>query len=76
MICIYLYLLLSSVCVYVCAYICGMRESNRGQKVCGASVFNLGGNSGSFWIVTTMPMYVEFRVCVCVYTSQFMYNKL
>ncbi len=31
-----------------------MRESNRGQTVCGASVYNLGGNSGSFWIVTTV----------------------
>ncbi len=56
MICIHLYLLFSSVCVYVCVCICGMRESNRGQTVCGASVYNLGGNSGSFWIVTTMPM--------------------
>ncbi len=56
MICIHLYLLFSSVCVYVCASICGMRESNRGQTVCGASVYNLGGISGSFWIVTTMPM--------------------
>ncbi len=32
-----------------------MRESNRGQTVCGTSVHNLGGNSGSFRIVTTMP---------------------
>ncbi len=56
MICIHLYLLFSSVCVYVCVCICGMRESNRGQTVCGTSVYNLGGNSGSFWIVTTMPM--------------------
>ncbi len=56
MICIHLYLFFFSVCVYVCACICGTRESNSGQKVCGASVYNLGGNSGSFWIVTTMPM--------------------
>ncbi len=58
MICIHLYLPFSSVCVcvYVCACICGMRESNRGQTVCGASVYNLGGNSGFFWIMTTMPM--------------------
>ncbi len=44
------------VCVCACACICGMRERDRGQTVCGASVYNLGGNSGSFWIVTTMPM--------------------
>ncbi len=58
MICIHLYLFFSSVCVCVCVCvcICGMRESNRGQTVCGTSVYNLGGNSGSFWIVTTMPM--------------------
>ncbi len=58
MICIHLYLLFSSVCVcvYVCVCVCGMRESNRGQTVCGTSVYNLGGNSGSFWIMTTMPM--------------------
>ncbi len=57
MTCIHLYLLfLVCVCVYVCVCICGMRESIRGQTVCGTSVYNLGGNSGSFWIVTTMPM--------------------
>ncbi len=57
MICIHLYLLFSSVCVcVVCACICGMRESNREQTVYGASVYNLGGISGSFWITTTMPM--------------------
>ncbi len=47
---------LSEPVTYVCAYICGMRESNRGQTVCGASGTNLGGNSGSFWVGATMPM--------------------
>ncbi len=53
MICIHLYLFFSSVCVCVCV---NLRGSIRGQTVCGASVYNLGENSGSFWIVTTMPM--------------------
>ncbi len=54
-----------------------MRESNQGQTVCGTSGYNLGGNSGSIWIVDYYA-YVSLISCVfvCVYTSQFMYNKL
>ncbi len=59
MICIHLYLLFSSVCVCIC----GMRESNRGQTVCGASGSNLRENElgGLFRSVTSsMPGKLNF----------------
>ncbi len=46
------------VCVYMCACICGKRESNHGQTVCGTSRSNLGENElgGLFRSVTSsMP---------------------
>ncbi len=57
MICIHLCLLFSSVCV--CMFVRAFVERERAtmdKQYNGASVYNLGGNSGSFWIVTTMPM--------------------
>ncbi len=37
----------------------------------GGNELGKWGGGGSFPIGATMPMQVEFHVCVCVYTSQF-----
>ncbi len=67
MICIHLF---SSVCVYVCVCICGMRESNRGLTVCGVPYTTWEGTLDLFGSGLLCPCKLNF-MCVCVYTSQY-----
>ncbi len=65
-------------CVYVCACVCGMREGATVDKQYAALPDpTWEGTLDLFGSGLLCPCKLNFMcVCVCVYTSQFMYNKL